>query len=128
MNYKAVMLAVTVIALCVIPCLADDADATSPIQYIDHGEVVAYGTAPYNLNVPEATPAEGYQFDGWMYLGEIVDPNTVQYEDGVLYTFVASYSPISTEEPPKESLFVPIVIVIIVVLIILGLVIWYSHL
>lgn len=119
-----VLAVLAVVSLSLVPIAADDSDgATYTINYIVLGDTVAYGTQN-DLNVPDVEAPNGYIFDGWYYLGEVIDPYTYPFESG-LYTLVAHFSEAEPEPEPEPesdinwiSIALPLCVILVLVMIV----------
>lgn len=120
-----VLAALAVISLSLVPMAAEESDGESySIYYTVLGDVVAYGTQN-DLNVPEVEAPNGYIFDGWYCLGEMIDPYTYEFESG-RYDLVAHFTKIVPEPEPEDGgiNWTPIA-VFVVFAVAMSLVVWY---
>ena len=116
--YVLAMLAV--VSLSLVPIVAEESDASYSISYTVHGQEVAWGYEG-NLNVPDVEPYDGERFIGWYYLGEIIDPYTYPFEEGV-YWLVAGFEDITLPEPESDTNLEGIVLAACVLAMILAIV------
>lgn len=116
--YVLAMLAV--VSLSLVPIVAEESDAYSEISYMQYGEIIATGSSE-NLNVPHIEAAEGYNAV-WLYRGDVVDPYTFDYQDGVSYVFVYGVVPIDDPEPESDLNLDGIVLSVCVLAMILAIV------
>lgn len=116
--YVLAMLAV--VSLSLVPIVAEESDASYTISYSVHGQEVAWGYEG-NLNVPDVEPYDDERFIGWYYLGEIIDPYTYPFEDGI-YWLVAGFEDIKQPEPEPDTNWDGIVLSVCVLAMILAIV------
>lgn len=99
--YVLAMLAV--LAVCIVP-MADDSDGASDFQvvFLVDGEDYAIRYDDNIGDLPADPVKDGYNFDGWKYLGQIVDVATYDFPNGLNYVS-ASFSPLNPEPQPEPE-------------------------
>ena len=120
-----VLAVLAVVSLSIVPMMADESDASYSITYTVYGQEVAWGFEG-DLNVPEVEPHDGERFIGWYCMGEIIDPYSYPFEDGI-YRLVAGFEdvePTPSPEPEEPFDWTPVLIVAAVSLAIVALVVY----
>lgn len=118
-------IALAVFSLTMIPMLSEDSDAapeTYDLNFYVQGEFYCK-TGQYGP-LPDDPVIEGYEFKGWMFENDIIDPLTFEFPDPAPYGFYgfnlfAALEPISNPDPEPTDLY-PYAYVLAVVLVIIG--------
>ena len=117
-----VLAIIATISLSLVPIMADESDGAFSISYSVNGETIAWGY-DYNLNVPDVDVPDGKCFIGWYYNGEIIDPYTYPFEDGI-YWLVAGFEDIKSDPTTQNDVpwgTIAVIACVIIVLVIAGI-------